>query len=104
MFHTLRWSTSHATPLCQSMNGPTVLIRARLADALVVHPFGRGALPAILAGLKRREPRLARALDQRRQRREQSIFRQPAPFQYPQAPRRRGELEGGFPRARVLED
>ncbi len=59
----------------RSMNRAAVTIGARLTHAGVVQPLGRRPLPAVLAGLKRREARFARALDQRRERREERVLR-----------------------------
>ena len=56
------------------MNRAAVLVGARLAHAFVVQPLGRGALAAILAGFKRREPRFARAFDERGDGAEQRIL------------------------------
>ena len=56
------------------VNRPSVPVRARLADAVVVQPLGRRALVAVPAELKRREPSLARAVDERRDGGKERVF------------------------------
>ena len=74
-----------------------MLIRARLTHAIVVQPFRGGAAGTGPAGLKRREPRVAGAFDERRDGGEQCVFRQTAPFHHADSPRPHGELERRLP-------
>ena len=63
-----RWGCPATGPdpvMKRLVNRAAVLVGARLAHAFVVQPFGCRALATILAGLKRRQPRLARAFDER---------------------------------------
>src|SRR5262245_16389999 len=48
-----------------SMHDAELIVCARLADVIVVQPFRRRVPGAILTGLELRQPRLARAFDQR---------------------------------------
>ena len=74
-----------------------MLIRACLTHAIVVQPFRCGSAPAVLAGLKRGEPRFASTFDERRNRREHRVLRQTTPFHHANSSGPRGKFERCLP-------
>jgi len=86
------------------MHSPALAVCARLADPILVQPFGRRILAAVVAYLKPLHPRLSGAFEKRRERIPQGGLRQSPPLDQADAPRSDGELERRLPHPSELGD